>query len=280
MNKTSNIDPNPLVSVIITCFNLGRFLGEAIESIINQSHCNWECIIVNDGSTDNTREIAISYELKDSRILLINKANEGVAKARNLGIEKSHGEYILLLDADDKIGHDYLELAVKFFNENKSLKIVYCEACYFGTKKGKWNLPDFSIEEILKNNIIFVSALFRKVDFNKTKGFRNIGFEDWDFWLSYIETFDGMEVLKIKKVCFYYRVRSDSKFVTDGNAYFDNCLNIYNYHKDLFNKYNINPIYQFGYVYTARKLDYRLGHILISPIRTFYRFTKRIIKKQ
>lgn len=277
MNRTTNSVQNPLVSVVITCFNLGRFLEEAVESVINQSYCNWECVIVDDGSTDNTREIAISYESKDSRITFMHKANEGVANARNIGIRRSQGEYILLLDADDKLGLDYLELAVNSFQANSNLKIVYCEAHYFGKKAGKWDLPEFSVEELLKNNMIFVSALFRKVDYDKTKGFRSIGFEDWDFWLSFIDTFDGIEVLKIKKVCFYYRIRSDSKFITDGSAYFDNCLDIYNNHKNLYTRYGINPIYQFGYVYTVKKTDYQLGHLLISPLRTIYRFGKRII---
>lgn len=274
MQGAINNSDYPLVSVVITCFNLGKYLNDAIDSILNQRYTNWECIIVDDGSTDITQIVSLSFTEKDSRIIYLHKSNEGVSVARNYGIRYSKGEFVLPLDADDKISPDYIDLAVTELKKNPKLKIVYCEADHFGEKSGRWYLPSFSIEEILKGNMIFVSAIFRRSDFDKISGFRNMGFEDWDFWLSIVEISENIEILKLQKVCFYYRIRSDSKFITDGVSYFDNCLSIYNYHKDLYDKYKINPIYQFGNLYTKKSIEYRIGNLIISPVRSLYNFIR------
>lgn len=97
-----------LVSVIMPCYNQGCYLSEALESVINQTYSDWECIIIDDGSTDSSEEIAKEYCQKDGRIRYIYQDNAGVIAARNNAIAASSGEYILPLDADDSISTVYL----------------------------------------------------------------------------------------------------------------------------------------------------------------------------
>ena len=89
---------NPLISVIVPCYNQAQYLDECLQSVLNQTYQNWECIIVNDGSPDNTHEIAESYCRKDARFKYFYKENGGLSSARNAGISISNGEFIQFLD--------------------------------------------------------------------------------------------------------------------------------------------------------------------------------------
>ncbi|MBO5090563.1 MAG: glycosyltransferase family 2 protein [Clostridia bacterium] len=103
----------PLISVIVPAYNTAKFVGKCIESIQNNSYKNLEIIIVNDGSADNTADVVSSYAAKDDRIVLINKENGGVSRARNTGIDAAKGEYIAFVDSDDYISEDFLETLIK-----------------------------------------------------------------------------------------------------------------------------------------------------------------------
>lgn len=119
---------NPLVSIIVPCYNQGEYLAEALQSVENQNYSNWECVIVDDRSTDNSREIASSFCEKDKRFIYLWQENQGPSVARNNAIQHSCGQYILPLDGDDKIHHDYINQAVIVLNKNEDVKIVYCQA--------------------------------------------------------------------------------------------------------------------------------------------------------
>ena len=101
---------HPLVSIIIPAYNAAQFIGQTLESILADTYTSIEIIVVNDGSKDDTQKIVASYAAKDSRITIINQNNGGVCRARNHGIEKSKGKYILPVDADrhfvDKVLED------------------------------------------------------------------------------------------------------------------------------------------------------------------------------
>jgi glycosyltransferase involved in cell wall biosynthesis len=199
------------VSVVIPCFNQGEFLEEAVESVKKQSYKNWECIIINDGSIDNTSNIAKKLVEKDSRIKFFEQENQGLAATRNNAIEKSKGRYVLPLDADDKIGLEYLEKAVNILDSNLEMKLVYAKAEKFGAESGIWELPPFSLDSLLFSNMIFCSALFRKSDFDNLGGYNlnmKYGWEDWDLWLRLLS--GGGGVFQIPSVQFYYRIRPES----------------------------------------------------------------------
>lgn len=213
----------PVVSVVVPCYNQARYLDEALMSVLQQTYQNWECIIVDDGSPDETAAIAKSWIEKDSRFKYFHQDNGGLCAARNTGIEVASGRYILPLDADDKISADYLELAVEILDVDGDIKVVYSEAEYFGEKTGKWELGEYSLSNLAIRNVIFCSGIFRKVDWSGINGYdKNMryGLEDWEFWISLLK--NGGKVKKIDRVCFYYRVKQTS-MVTElnGNRIFE-----------------------------------------------------------
>lgn len=213
---------NPLVSIIVPCYKQAQYLSEALQSVLNQTYTNWECIIVNDGSSDNTEEIAQNWLIKDSRFKYIYKENGGLSSARNAGIKIAKGDWILPLDADDKIGSQYLEKANVEFE--KGYSIIYCNACFFGLVEGKWDLPEYSYDKLLVNNLIFCSGFFRKKDWEKVGGYDEkllYGREDWEFWLSILDSESG--VLSIDYFGFFYRIKEKSM-----DAYLKNNVTLLN----------------------------------------------------
>ncbi|MDD6479318.1 MAG: glycosyltransferase family 2 protein [Oscillospiraceae bacterium] len=115
----------PLISIIIPIYNSEIFLKECIDSVINQTYKNLEIICVNDGSKDSSLEILKEYESKDGRIVIVDKLNEGVAKARNDGVDLSKGEYIMFLDSDDWIEPETCEEAYNAIKQKDS------DICFF-----------------------------------------------------------------------------------------------------------------------------------------------------
>jgi len=269
-----------LVSVIVPCYNQAQFLPEALNSVLSQTYENWECIVVNDGSPDNTEEIALEWCKKDSRFKYLNKENGGIATARNEGINSSRGIYILPLDADDKIGPKYVEKATHILNTKNEVGIVYCEAEYFGDKSGKWNLPEYSEDGMLTMNKIFCTALFRKSDYLETKGYNPnmvYGWEDWDFWLSLIE--NGKGVIKLPDVHFFYRYKSFDSMVNDLGSNLEKqklSLNtIYMNHFDFYIKKHGHPMELYSQLNCIKySKEYRFGKHVLKP----FRFIKKIFQ--
>ena len=200
----------PKISVIIPCYNQGQYLDEAVDSVLEQTFRDFEIIVVNDGSKDNfTTDLLDSYQKPQTTV--IHTTNQGLASARNNGIKAAQGEYILPLDADDKIGKEYLAEAVKVLDNNPGIGIVYCGAEVLGKPGKKWALPEYSLEEMLIDNIIFCSSFFRRQDWEAVGGYdpaMTYGWEDYDFWLALIEK--GLLVYKIPQVLFFYRTVADS----------------------------------------------------------------------
>lgn len=130
----------------------------------------WECVIVNDGSTDNSEEIAMHYVNKDNRLKYLYQTNAGVAAARNNGIGRSDGFYILPLDSDGILCPCYLEKAVNHFQSYPETTLVYGNVEKFGDEKGLWNLPMYSWEGIIWRNCIVNCAMYKRADFEATDG--------------------------------------------------------------------------------------------------------------
>lgn len=116
------------VSVIIPCYNQARFLPQAIASLQAQTLEEWECIVVDDGSTDNTAEVVSNIALRDSRVRLVQKINGGSASARDMGLQYAQGKYIQFLDADDTIAPEKFEKQVALM-EREKLDISYTAFC-------------------------------------------------------------------------------------------------------------------------------------------------------
>lgn len=194
---------NPKVSVIIPCFNQGKYLNESVGSALASTYENLEIIIVNDGSTE---DLEIIDSFSSPNIKIIHQVNQGVCVARNNAIKEARGKYILPLDADDKIHATYIEKAVNILENQEDIKIVYCRAEYFGAYTGEWQVKQYKFPNCLWQNEIFNSALYRKSDWEKVGGYKpqmKNGNEDWEFWLSLIEI--GANVYQIPETLFYYR---------------------------------------------------------------------------
>lgn len=202
----------PLISIIVTCYNQELFIDEALNSVLNQSFNNWECIIVNDGSSDETESIIANWLQKDTRFHYISSTNKGVSNARNIGIEKAVGKYILPLDGDDVFGLQYIELGLLEFEKSPDLKVVYCEAEKFGTEVGPWELPNYTLEKLRFVNMIFCSAIFKKEDWKRVGGYDNNmvhGLEDWEFWIALLK--DEGKVKQLDYIGFFYRIKEKSR---------------------------------------------------------------------
>jgi len=192
-----------LVSIIIPCYNYGWLLNETLESVLAQLHQNWECFIVDDGSTDSTRDVALQYAARDQRFHYLYQENKGLSAARNLGLQAAQGIYIQLLDADDLLVADKLAIQIDFLNAHPEVDIVYGEARYFlhtnprqlsrsfDMKDQAWMVPLHGaglpiIEKFIDSNRLVVSApLFKSSLLKKvglfTPALRSM--EDWEFWL-------------------------------------------------------------------------------------------------
>ncbi|WP_395046470.1 glycosyltransferase family 2 protein [Flavobacterium sp.] len=204
----------PKLSIIITCYNLGEYLKDAIGSIKEYGNSDdYEIILVNDGSTDLLTIATINEILKkDATIHYINQSNLGLAKARNNGIKLAKGNYIIPLDADNKVRQEFIAQTISILDDNPNTAVVHGDAQNFGNKTNIWKSKPFYFPEMLLNNYIDACAGFRKSAWEKLGGYDVnmpvMGFEDWDLWLRM--AVKGYQFHYVETVLFDYRVRENS----------------------------------------------------------------------
>lgn len=238
---------HPKISVIIPCYNHSPFVVEAMESVLNQTFNDFECIIINDGSTDNTEEVVLNWIKVDERFKYFYQENSGLSSARNKGVSLSSGFYILPLDSDDKISENYLEECSKVLESQYDVKIVYGDAYFFGNTNRKWNLDTYNFEDILYKNMIYCTGLYRKEDWGKVGGYdENLreGLEDWEFWIHILK--NGGEVVKINNCYFYYRLKDNSmitELVSKNHYGYNSRVYIFEKHIELYRKTNFYDMY-------------------------------------
>ncbi len=228
------------VSIIMPCYNDGVYIQEAIDSVLNQTYKNIELIIIDDGSDDPVT-VEIIKRIKDDRIHVYHTEHLRPAGARNYGIERAEGKYILPVDSDDKIDPTYVEKAVAILESNPAIGVVYCYADLFGEQSGRWDLPNYSFRTMLLDNIVFVTSMFYKKDWERVGGFcttMDSGMEDYDFWLSILAL--DKEIYQIPEVLFHYRIKKVSrttKFQDNSIQVQDIYKRIYYNHKDFYEKH-------------------------------------------
>jgi len=177
------------VSIIVPAYNMERFLVETLDSIeaaIKPTSLAVEVIVMDDGSTDGSLALARNYAAHHANIRVLTQPNAGPSVARNRAINEATGRYIFPLDADDLLGAGFLEHAVQILDTDPEVKAVCGEDLFFGEKQGPWRLPRFSRTLLARRNLICVSALYRRTDWERVGGYCEelVGYEDWDFWLS------------------------------------------------------------------------------------------------
>jgi glycosyltransferase involved in cell wall biosynthesis len=194
-----------MISVIIPAYNYARFLPETLECLLKQSFTDWECIIINNGSFDNTEDVAKYYVTRDSRFKYYAIENRGVSNSRNYALQHAKGEFIQFLDADDLLEKEKLKTHYEFLKQSTETDLVYGDARYFTTEnpeQRKFSMHDQDtdwmprisasgaqlVDVILKRNIFPINApLFRKSLVEKFGAFYEMltGLEDWDLWLRF-----------------------------------------------------------------------------------------------
>lgn len=194
---------NPLISIIIPVYNGEKFIKKAIESVTSQTYSNLEILVINNLSNDNTLNIVDEMRSKDSRINIINLKQRGRSLARNTGLKKSSGDYILFLDADDFLEAALFEKVIPYLNEGNNF--IWYKVKYIDENKKKIKISKLIKSERIKKQI-FIGNLFpiNSVIFSK-KLVSNCLFpigveycEDWSFWLDVIQ--NNRKQLKIKTI--------------------------------------------------------------------------------
>ena len=265
-----------LISIIVPCYNQAQYLDECLQSVYSQTYADWECIIINDGSPDNTEDIAKKWQEKDVRFKYYRIENSGVSSARNFGINKAKGKWILPLDGDDMIGKNYLLFAEKEMQNNST--IIYCKAQYFGEKTGEFVLPSFTKYELLYSNKIFCTAFFKKEFWEKIQGYdekMKDGYEDWEFWIRVI--FNKNFKIKIKKlnyVGFFYRIKRVSRnAVAKKNKHIEIKKYVYQKHLEIYQ--STTSYYDTSVFEKMNIIVEKIKNILLNPSRIVNYINKR-----
>lgn len=232
----NNID----VSVIMPCYNDGLYIQEAISSVDLVQNPDTEIMIIDDGSTDS-KTIEVLSQIRHERIHVLHANHAGPSAARNLGIRSAQGRYILPLDADDRIEQEYIEKARQLLQDRPEIGIVYCHADLFGKESGPWKLPEYSFDRMLVQNLVFVSAMFRKADWEAVGGFRTdmeFGMEDYDFFIGILAL--DKEIVQLPETLFHYRIKKTSRttaFLEDRTHVKMAFQQIYEHHQDFYQKH-------------------------------------------
>ena len=265
-----------IISVIIPCYNDGKFVQEAVDSVMQQSLQNIEVIVMDDGSTDK-ETLSTLQKIDKPGVKVFFNPHKGVSATRNEAIAKATGTYILPLDADDLLGKHFLEQAVDVFENKPEVKLVAGRIKMFGRRSGIKPLPPYSFETLLARNTFAVTSLFRREDFLKTNGFNinmKSGFEDWDFWISLME--NGGDVAILPVIAVHYRVKKGSRNFSLNTKYFQKLRRqIYDNHKEAYCRHFLNPLETFEYELLLNSREYQLGKNLLKPVRSLYKRLSR-----
>lgn len=253
----------PLVSIVIAAYNHGKYLPETIESVLAQSYCNLEIILVDDGSTDNTRDIAKSYPVE-----YVYQENHGASHAFNVGIKMSHGEFYVTPGADDKLHQSYVNSCIGQMLKHDRAGFIWTSAQEFGITH-ELRIPDplrnrFSIYRGSGGQL--GAALFRRKAFEDVGGYDEAlpAYEDWDLAIRMVK--NGWTGFPIMEPLYFWRRHTVSR-----NTKADKALLI----SVLEKKYPRMKLYS----NIARFLDF-LSLSLDNPQESFYRLFEKSREKK
>jgi GT2 family glycosyltransferase len=300
----------PEISVVVTNYNYGQYLQEAIDSVLNQTYPAIKLYIIDDASTDNSHQLLKQYT--DKAVIIKHNKNKGIVYARNEAFDLCNTKYILFLDADDWLDTDYVKTLFEAA-EKHDLDVAYCDANYFISHKADMgqslNPPDFNIDRMKNGNFVHMSSLMRVKAIGATrfdKAMEKITHEDWDFFLNL--ALKRVKFGKVNGVALNYRVKSINR-----NMHLDDEIGFANLYTFIYEKYrllypeDINYLAYYDFakrflrvgveLQEARRVideevgrvgilqsrlndilgsrSYKLGKFLFLPLR----ITKRIIRK-
>jgi len=271
--------PSPLISIVVPCYNYGEYLKETLDSVFNQSYKNWECIVVDDGSTDNTFEVVNSFMQRDDRFFYYYQSNNGLSSARNTGINAAKGNWIQFLDADDILHYDKFSIQLSLASALPEIDIFFSSFFYFKEKEEILNMTNcrlratetkytiLSSEEVLnrlfKYNLTVVNApILSKKIAKKVGNFdcKLESLEDWDYWTR--AAILGIDFCKIETVIPLAFVRKHAKSMsTNRNVMRGSRIKLFHKTRGLLNT---------TIEVESNKAKMRLPKQLISGLKYFY----------
>ena len=274
----------PKISVVVPCYNQGKFLSEALDSVLAQTLQEWECIVVDDGSTDNSADIAKAYCAKDNRIRYVYQENAGPSAARNKGVSLTSAPLVFFLDGDNVILSELLGLGVEHMEQHTDCILYYTKGEYFGSRHGEFILNYTSYRDLLVANSIDCLCIVRRTDFERVGGFDEglFGYEDWEFFIRLL--YHNDTIYKEPQILFKYRCNGSPSSVNyQAKARNDEkTMYIYNKHIEKYAEYYGTPFHvTHEYNRIAKELDgilasktYKVGKMILAPLAFVKRFLK------
>lgn len=283
----------PLVSIIIPVYNMEEYLDNCIKSIIRQTYSNFEILLIDDGSTDQSKSLCICWEKRDNRIRFFNHDNHGVSYTRNRGLKESRGEYIIFIDADDIVFEKYIEMMLKPYEEYNIDLSILSYFCFYENDIDSIKSYTNNDYEIISDNIgalffaktdgTICSKMFRKsiIDKYKINFYETIYVtEDLLFNMQYASRCHKASFNTSK--LYGYRQRSESAVHKVVSEKWFTCLDVYNI---LANNYKESDFYSdiiyyyLKFLYEA-KYNIKKYHLNVIEIRpNLYKEIKDIEKK-
>ena len=210
----------PRVSVVIPCYNAAAFLGETVDSVLEQTFTELEVVIADDGSTDESVDVA--RRLIDAnpgrQIKVVELPHAGhPSSTRNGGIEQAAAELVLCLDADDKLTPPFLERCVAALDAHPAAGIAYTDQQDFDASDKRHSVPEYDFHTLTRRNLFGIASVFRRQAWLEVGGFDpSTPYEDWNFWIACGVL--GYHGIKVHGVEWLYRVRDDGRFKTYGSV--------------------------------------------------------------
>ncbi len=208
----------PTVSIVTAAYNAASTLAETVSSVLVQTFPDWELVIVDDGSTDATRQIAAGFAAEDPRVRMVSQANAGTAAARNAGVREARAEWLCMLDADDLLMPTFLE-RMTAFREDRPGYDIYSPVTTMLLRDGRrvplmtgraWEtVRSVSIAEQMRESSIAQVSLVRREVFDRVGGYRSVYSEDYDLWLRALIL--GARQLQVPEALWVYRRQEGSK---------------------------------------------------------------------
>lgn len=212
-----------LFSIIIPCYNQAHFLEKALDSLLAQTYTNWEAIVVDDGSSDDTKKLTDEYTSKEARVNLISQSNGGLSNARNTGVRSAKGDFLVFLDSDDWIFPNYLARVLEAFEVETSVLVTGYEHWKNGLALHKVSRPkqQLTMADFIYGNYAPPVAFAIRKSLIETIGVfdeKLKSAEDWDFWIRVAKS--DQRIMNIPDVLAAYRY-SDQSMSRDGQRMYE-----------------------------------------------------------
>lgn len=237
----------PRVSVVIPCFDQGRFLDGAIRSVFEQTMGSFEVIVVDDGSTD-PETIGVIDRLDSPRTRVIRQDNRGLSAARNAGISEARGELVVPLDADDELTPEFLDRLVAELDANPDAALACCWARLFGDIDAVWAPRRYNPYQLLLSNSIVGCVVLRRAAWEAVGGYdetmRN-GNEDWELWVRLMDA--GWGVTEVNEPLFRYRKHGISMSVETESRFEEGRSELVGRHRDLYSPQRLSALKRHHY---------------------------------